>query len=391
MVLPSQAPMSSITSGTTATDVTGCVAPLGHRHEGYEVMYAGDQAAMLPNSNGEDGGLDTRMIWFIEKCRVLENEKLALMELLDETKETIDARDNKIVAYKKSHLELRNLAAELCSKLKRDAAKKEKAEKRVAQLTKQLSAMKARATKAEADLRRSNDNFSKHQVKLSNRLKEAEAKHERFDQMTIEYEEQLRQKDIECEEAQAEAQASLEQQESELAEQVRVQRELEARVAALEAVVTQRDETIADMNKKQQDALLLLGSKITDLEAEMSRRQAEVADSLAAAEAISTQFQEKDQQVMELQTLLQTVSTERDELHLVIRNFESTSEQHAIALAAARRELMKERAARKEMQRQRNLEHMATQDMQRKLRATFESDDDGDDDGDDAASDNDSQ
>lgn len=29
----------------------------------------------------------------------------------------------------------------------------------------------------------------------------------------------------------------------------------------------------------------------------MSRRQAEVADSLAAAEAISTQFQEKDQQV----------------------------------------------------------------------------------------------
>lgn len=31
---------------------------------------------------------------------------------------------------------------------------------------------------------------------------------------------------------------------------------------------------------------------------------------------------------MELQTLLQTVSTERDELHLVIRNFESTSEQH---------------------------------------------------------------
>ena len=81
-------------------------------------------------------------------------------------------QDNKIVAYKKSHLELRNLAAEvcqssppwpqrvltlpcvgdcaqLCSKLKRDAAKKEKAEKRVAQLTKQLSAMKARATKAE--------------------------------------------------------------------------------------------------------------------------------------------------------------------------------------------------------------------------------------------------
>ena len=58
----SQAPMSSITSGTTATDVTGCVAPLGHRHEGYEVMYAGDQAAMLPNSNGEDGGLDTRMV-----------------------------------------------------------------------------------------------------------------------------------------------------------------------------------------------------------------------------------------------------------------------------------------------------------------------------------------
>ena len=140
---------------------------------------------------------------------------------------------------------------------------------------------------AQADLRRSNDNFSKHQVKLSNRLKEAEAKHERFDQMTIEYEEQLRQKDIECEEAQAEAQASLEQQESELAEQVRVQRELEARVAALEvccigtlgcasaltpvatnllqAVVTQRDETIADMNKKQQDALLLLGSKITGM------------------------------------------------------------------------------------------------------------------------------
>ena len=27
-----------------------------------------------------------KQIWFIEKCRVLENEKLALMELLDETK-----------------------------------------------------------------------------------------------------------------------------------------------------------------------------------------------------------------------------------------------------------------------------------------------------------------
>jgi len=37
-------------------------------------------------------GCCAKQIWFIEKCRVLENEKLALMELLDETKETIDAR-----------------------------------------------------------------------------------------------------------------------------------------------------------------------------------------------------------------------------------------------------------------------------------------------------------
>ena len=91
----------------------------------------------------------------------------------------------------------------------------------------------------------------------------------------------------------------------------------------------------------------------------MVRRQAEMADSLSAARKITTQFQEKDQQVrtaarragyggrvpaaalttpaycelafmyqvVELQTLLETVSTERDELHHVIREFESKDEE----------------------------------------------------------------
>ena len=98
-------------------------------------------------------GLLLLQIWFIEKCRALENEKLALMELLDEANNTIKAKvsttpsgcqrrhaalataygggpcvvvraaahhvtsvsvqDEKIVAYKRSHLELRNLAAEV--------------------------------------------------------------------------------------------------------------------------------------------------------------------------------------------------------------------------------------------------------------------------------------
>ena len=30
----------SVTTATTASDVTGCRAPLGFQHEGYEVMYA---------------------------------------------------------------------------------------------------------------------------------------------------------------------------------------------------------------------------------------------------------------------------------------------------------------------------------------------------------------
>jgi len=64
-----------------------------------------------------------------------------------------------------------------------------------------------------------------------------------------------------------------------------------------------------------------------ELEQEMARRETQVADSLAAAQKISTQFTEKDRQVHELQTLLETVSTERDELHHVIREFESKDEE----------------------------------------------------------------
>ena len=42
-------------------------------------------------------------------------------------------QDEKIRAYKSSHLELRNLTAELCAKLKRDSARRAKAEAKVRQ------------------------------------------------------------------------------------------------------------------------------------------------------------------------------------------------------------------------------------------------------------------
>jgi len=57
--------MSTVTSATTATDLTGCRAPLGHQHEGYEVMYAG-----LTEDGGTPGAAvdDTRMVCSVASC-----------------------------------------------------------------------------------------------------------------------------------------------------------------------------------------------------------------------------------------------------------------------------------------------------------------------------------
>lgn len=45
------------------------------------------------------------------------------------------------------------------------------------------------------------------------------------------------------------------------------------------------------------------------------------------AEKVATQFEEKDTQVKELRTLCESLTLERDELHVVVREFESKDEE----------------------------------------------------------------
>lgn len=102
-------------------------------------------------------------------------------------------------------------------------------------------------------------------------------------------------------------------------------------------ILGQKIESKSSNRSRTPSACLLLCSPLTPrpcasfyppgIETAATEKHSKADAAIEHAEKVATQFEEKDTQVKELRTLCESLTLERDELHVVVREFESKDEE----------------------------------------------------------------
>lgn len=105
-----------------------------------------------------------------------------------------------------------------------------------------------------------------------------------------------------------------------------------------------------------------------ELETALVDNDRRAANAVSHAEKVEATFALKDQQVAEFAQLVEAWEGERNELHRVLRQFEAKDEEQSMTVLALRKKVHSLETELHEIQRQRNLEHMASVDLENKVK-----------------------
>lgn len=273
--------------------------------------------------------------------------------------------------YRASNMEMKKLVAQLCIKLRTAEATAEQADTRVEKARASVQTMRAQCEAMQNEVKQVTARASSQHAMFLRMTREAEVMKLKSEETTLAFETRL----------------SL-QREDAIARYERLTRKMEAREAAAQDALSAKEDAEAAQRELQNTvererrrvANLLeqlereraeADKRVQDLKDSMADNDERAKNAVAHAARVEATFALKDQQVAEFAQLVEQWEGERSELHRVLRQFEAKDEEQSMSILALRKQLHVLQSENREMRRARNLEHMASVDMERKVKETL--------------------